>query len=236
MKSVGEATLPATRPQVSTLETLSVGDAGETGRGVSVEPARPVVPARGVLADLVCAKLLQSCLTLCDPRNCIPPGLLSVKFSRQESWSGLPCPPRGIFPTHRSNPRLLRLPTLAGRFFPARATRGACCSLMSQLPAHSLYPRHPASGCSSGSQTHACPWAFAPAVTSVTRTPPPTTCVSRGPPGACPPTIGPTHHIQSFRPVCRRFKLKMETEQTAQHHQSLRENCHRERQTPNRHK
>ena len=74
VKSVGEATLPATRPQVSTLETLSVGDAGETGHGVSVEPARPVVPARGVLADLVCAKLLQSCLTLCDPRNCIPPG------------------------------------------------------------------------------------------------------------------------------------------------------------------
>ena len=82
MKSVGEATLPATsgqswelaRPQVSTLETPRVGDAGETGHGVSVEPARPVGPACGVLADLVCAKLLQSCPTLCDTTDASPPG------------------------------------------------------------------------------------------------------------------------------------------------------------------
>ena len=29
---------------------------------------------------------------------------LSMGFSRQEYWSGLPCPPQGIFPTQRSNP------------------------------------------------------------------------------------------------------------------------------------
>ena len=34
------------------------------------------------------AKLLQSCLTLCDPVNCSLPG-----SSRQEYWSGLTCPP-----------------------------------------------------------------------------------------------------------------------------------------------
>ena len=35
----------------------------------------------------------HSCLTLCDPRDCSPPGSLSMGFSRQEYWSGLPCPP-----------------------------------------------------------------------------------------------------------------------------------------------
>ena len=32
------------------------------------------------------AKSLQSCLTLCDPRDGSPPG--SLGFSRQEHWSG----------------------------------------------------------------------------------------------------------------------------------------------------
>ena len=32
-----------------------------------------------------------------------------MKFSRQEYWSGLPCPPPGIFPTQGSNLRLLCL-------------------------------------------------------------------------------------------------------------------------------
>ena len=34
---------------------------------------------------------------------------LSMGFSRQEYWSGLPCPPPGIFPSQGSNPGLLRL-------------------------------------------------------------------------------------------------------------------------------
>ena len=34
---------------------------------------------------------------------------LSVGFSRQEYWSGLPCPPPGDLPTQGSNPHLLRL-------------------------------------------------------------------------------------------------------------------------------
>ena len=41
----------------------------------------------------MCAKLLQSCLALCDPMDC---SLLSMGFSRQEHWSGgLPFPPPG---------------------------------------------------------------------------------------------------------------------------------------------
>ena len=43
------------------------------------------------------AKSLQSCLTLCDPVDlaCLA---LFMGFSRQEYWSGLPCPPPGGLP------------------------------------------------------------------------------------------------------------------------------------------
>ena len=44
------------------------------------------------------AKLLQSCLTLCFPMDCSPPGSSSMGFSRQEYWSGLLCPPPGDLP------------------------------------------------------------------------------------------------------------------------------------------
>ena len=37
-------------------------------------------------------KLLQSCPTLCNPMDSSPPRLLSMGFSRQEYWSGLPFP------------------------------------------------------------------------------------------------------------------------------------------------
>ena len=38
------------------------------------------------------AKSLQLCPTLCDPIDGSPPGFLSLGFSRQEHWSGLPFP------------------------------------------------------------------------------------------------------------------------------------------------
>ena len=38
------------------------------------------------------AKSLQSCPTLCDPIDSSPSGSLSLGFSRQEYWSGLPFP------------------------------------------------------------------------------------------------------------------------------------------------
>ena len=43
-------------------------------------------------AAAAAAKSLQSCLTLCDPIDCSPPGSPSLGFSRQEHWSGLPFP------------------------------------------------------------------------------------------------------------------------------------------------
>ena len=44
------------------------------------------------VATPTAAKSLQSCLTLCDLIDGSPPGSLSLGFSRQEHWSGLPFP------------------------------------------------------------------------------------------------------------------------------------------------
>ena len=46
----------------------------------------------------MCAKSLQSCLTLCNSMDCSPPGSSVQGFSRQEHWSGLPCPLPGGLP------------------------------------------------------------------------------------------------------------------------------------------
>ena len=43
-------------------------------------------------AAAAAAKSLQSCPTLCDPIDGSPPGSLSLGFSKQEHWSGLPFP------------------------------------------------------------------------------------------------------------------------------------------------
>ena len=43
----------------------------------------------------VCVRLAWSCLTLCDPMDCSP---LSIRFSRQEYWSGLSFPSPGDLP------------------------------------------------------------------------------------------------------------------------------------------
>ena len=42
---------------------------------------------------------------------------LSMGFSRQEDWSGLPCAPPGDLPDPRMEPASLISPALAGRFF-----------------------------------------------------------------------------------------------------------------------
>ena len=65
----------------------------------------------------------QSCPTLSDPMDCSPPSFsVPGGFSRQEYWSGLPCPPPGYLPnpkiklhckqilyhlSHLGNPRIL---------------------------------------------------------------------------------------------------------------------------------
>ena len=62
------------------------------------------------------AKALESCPTLCDPKDCSPPGSSVHGFSRQEYWSGLPFPTPGVLPNPGIRPVSLVSPALAGRF------------------------------------------------------------------------------------------------------------------------
>ena len=68
------------------------------------------------------AKPLQSYLTLCHPVDCSPPGSSVLGFSRQEYWSGLPCPPPGDHPDPGIKPVSLVSPASAGRFFTTGTT------------------------------------------------------------------------------------------------------------------
>ena len=63
------------------------------------------------------AKILQLHLILCNPLDytaCQPP--LSVGFSRQRYWGGLPCPPPGDLPESGIEYMSLLSPAMAGSF------------------------------------------------------------------------------------------------------------------------
>ena len=63
------------------------------------------------------AKLLQSCPTLCDAIYA-----LSMGFSRQQYWSGLPCPSSADCPDLGSEPVSFMSPALAIGVFTTSAT------------------------------------------------------------------------------------------------------------------
>ena len=51
----------------------------------------------GITYESVKLLVAQSCPTVCDPMDCSPQVPLSMEFSRQEYWSGLPfLSPRGL--------------------------------------------------------------------------------------------------------------------------------------------
>ena len=56
------------------------------------------------------------------PWTVAPQVPLSMGFSRQEYWSGLPCPPPRDLPNPGIEPESLMSPALAGRFFTTSAT------------------------------------------------------------------------------------------------------------------
>ena len=74
--------------------------------------------------ECVCmhAKSLQSCPTLCDPKDCSHQAPLSIGFPRQEYCSGLSCPP----PVDHLDPGTelasLTSPALAGGLFTTSPT------------------------------------------------------------------------------------------------------------------
>ena len=62
------------------------------------------------------AKSLQWSPTPCDPMDC-----LSMRFSREEQWSGLPCPPPGDLPKSGINPTSPASPVLQADSLPSEA-------------------------------------------------------------------------------------------------------------------
>ena len=65
----------------------------------------------------VCAKFVKSCPALCDLWTVAHQAPLSMGFSRQEDWSGLPCLPPGDLPNPGTEPSSLASPALVGGFF-----------------------------------------------------------------------------------------------------------------------
>ena len=114
------------------------------------------------------AKSLQSCLTLSNPtvfstQDCSLPGF-SVEFSRQEYWSGLPCPTPGNLPDLRLEPRSHKSPALAGVFYTTTATWEIQWDVQTptQLPCHTpplqpIFPLNPSGvGGDEGMQERCC--------------------------------------------------------------------------------
>ena len=91
----------------------------------------------------------QSCLTLCNPMNCSPPGSsVNGGFSKQEHWSGLPCPLPGYLAKQGIEPRS---PALRANSLPSRPrgkpknTRvGGLSLLQGELPAPGIQLGSPA--------------------------------------------------------------------------------------------
>ena len=75
-----------------------------------------------VVLSCMCAQSVQLCLTLCDLLDCSPPGSAVHGFSRQEYWSGLPCPSPGDLSDPGIEPASFMSPALAGGFFTTSAT------------------------------------------------------------------------------------------------------------------
>ena len=91
-----------------------------------------------MLTACICAKSLQSCRTLVSPWTVACQVPLSMGFSRQEYWSGLPCPPPGDLPNPETKPTDVTCPVLADVFFPTSAT--CCCRQVASVVSDSVRP------------------------------------------------------------------------------------------------
>ena len=65
--------------------------------------------------------------------DCTPPGSSVPEFSRQQYWSGLPCPPPRDRPNPGTKPTSLMSAALADRFFTTKFTRGSPIYMMYRI-------------------------------------------------------------------------------------------------------
>ena len=71
----------------------------------------------------VCAfSVAQSCSTLCSPWAIASQAPLSMAFSKQDFWNGVPFSPPGTLPNPGIKPASLASPALTGKFFTASTT------------------------------------------------------------------------------------------------------------------
>ena len=85
----------------------------ELSRNILHLSSPQTVKADGIRSMCWCL-VSKSCLTLCNPVDWAQQAPLSVGFSRQEYWSGLPFPPPGDLPDSGIE---AVSPALVGRFF-----------------------------------------------------------------------------------------------------------------------
>ena len=79
-------------------------------------------------------KSLQSCLTLATPWTVACQTPLSMGFSRQEHWSGLPFPSPGDLPDPEIEPASPVPPALAGRLFTSEPPGKLQSPFLTSLP------------------------------------------------------------------------------------------------------
>ena len=70
-----------------------------------------------------CERIVSHVWFFVTPMDCSPQAPLSMEFSRQEYWSGLPFPTPGDLPDSGIEPVSLASPIPAGRFFTTAPTR-----------------------------------------------------------------------------------------------------------------
>ena len=80
------------------------------------------------------SEIAQSCRLLATPWTAACQAPLSMGFPSQEYWSGLPCPPPGIFPTQGSNPHLSRLLYLQASSLPLAPPAAAAAKSLQSCP------------------------------------------------------------------------------------------------------
>ena len=79
-----------------------------------------------IISHCACVLVTQSCPTLCDPWTVACQAPLSMEFSRQEYWSGLPCPSPGDLPDPGIEPRSPALQAESLPFELPRKPSGKC--------------------------------------------------------------------------------------------------------------
>ena len=91
-----------------------------------------------VLLQMCCAVLssFSHVQLFATPRTVAHQASLSMGFSRQEYWNGLPCPPPGDLPNPGIKPVTLKSPALAGSFFTTSTTWEALALDVQKLICH----------------------------------------------------------------------------------------------------